>query len=185
MALRKALAYSKRYARPYTRVSRVKARAYIKVVPQNKVVKYTGGNVKAFNAGKFGYTIYLKSMEKVQIRDNALESCRQFLTKFLDIELAGNYYLELRVHPHHILRNNKTAAGAGADRLSSGMARSFGVVEGRAALVKKDHDLFIVHAETEQQARRAREGMTMVKAKLPCAVKILQQQKTPAVAVKA
>lgn len=177
MALRKALAYSKHYARPYTRVSRVKSRSYIKVVPQNKVVKYTAGNVKSFNLGKFPYTVYLSSMERIQIRDNALEASRQFLTKFLDTELAGNYYLELRVHPHHILRNNKTAAGAGADRLSSGMARSFGVVEGRAALVKAGDNIFIVHAETEQQARRAREAFTMVKAKLPCAVKILQINK--------
>ncbi len=179
MALRKALAYSKRYARPYTRVSRVKARAYIKVVPQNKVVKYTAGNVKSFNSGKLVYTLYLKSMEKVQVRDNALEASRQFLTKFLDTELAGNYYLELKVHPHHILRNNKTAAGAGADRLSSGMARSFGVVEGRAALVKAGDNLFIVHAETELQAHRVREALTMVKSKLPCATKVLQVNKLP------
>ena len=167
MALRKALAYSKKHARPYTRISKAKSKAYIKVVPHNKVVKYTSGNVKAFNEGKYGFAIRLVADEFVQIRDNALEASRQFVTKFLDEKLPNSYYLELKVHPHHILRNNKTAAGAGADRLSSGMRHSFGVVEGRAAMVKSGKDIFVIHSENEQTARIIRDALTMVKAKIP------------------
>ena len=40
MAIRKALSYSKKVNRPYTRISKAKAHAYIKVNPPNKVVKY-------------------------------------------------------------------------------------------------------------------------------------------------
>ena len=70
------------------------------------------------------------------------------------------------------MRNNKTAAGAGADRLSSGMKHSFGVIEGRAARVKKGKEIFVVSCETSQGAKYAREAMAMVKAKMPCKTKI-------------
>lgn len=168
MALRKALTYSKRYARPYTRVSRAKAKAYIKVVPHNKVVKYSVGNLKAFQEGKFPFVLRLMASEPCQIRDNALEASRQLLTKQFDEQLPNTYFLELKVHPHHIQRNNKAAAGAGADRLSSGMSRAFGTIEGRAAIVHAGADIFVIHCENESAARIVREGLRMTKAKLPC-----------------
>ena len=84
MALRKALAYSKRPARPYTRKSRSKSKSYVKVVPHNKIVKYNLGNFQAFNEGKFKYILRFISEEKIQIRDNALESCRTLVNKVLD-----------------------------------------------------------------------------------------------------
>src|SRR3989344_4546280 len=63
MALRKALTYSRKYARPYTRVSRNKAKAYIKVVPHNKIAKYTLGNEEAFRQGKFPFSVKLIAMQ--------------------------------------------------------------------------------------------------------------------------
>lgn len=173
MALRKALTYSKWYARPYTRVSKKKSKSYIKVVPHNKVVKYNLGNIKAFIEGKYPFFIRLITNENIQIRDTAIEAGRQLLVKQLDEKLPNMYYLEIKIHPHHILRNNKMAAGAGADRLSSGMSQSFGSVEGRAAIVKKNHNIFIIHTENDAHARVARDIMTMVKAKLPCSAKII------------
>ena len=77
---------------------------------------------------------------------------------------------------HQILRNNKTAAGAGADRLSSGMSHSFGVTEGRAALVNADQEIFEVFVENEQNVRTAKEAMAMVKAKLPCRSRIVYEK---------
>lgn len=182
MALRKALAYSRRYARPYTRTSRVKGKAYIKVVPNNKVVKYNLGNQKAHMEGKFPLKLTMISEESLQVRDNALEAARTIMTKQLDERLPGMYYMELKVHPHHILRNNKTAAGAGADRLSSGMSRSFGTVEGRAAMVRAGHPLFIVYCADESAARAVRESFQMTKAKLPCATRLLFEKIAPSVA---
>ena len=181
MALRKALAYSKKYARPYTRVSRAKGKSYIKVVPHNKIVKYSAGNFAAYNKGAYPFALHLRSGEVVQIRDNALEASRQLLTKVLDESLPNTYYLELRVHPHHILRNNKAAAGAGADRMSTGMSRAFGDVEGRAALVREGSDIFIIHCENEGAATIARNALIMTKAKLPCKTLIRLEKAVPAV----
>jgi large subunit ribosomal protein L10e len=145
-------------------------------VPHNKIAKYTSGNQKDFALGKFKYAVSMVTNENIQIRDNALEAVRQYLTKAFDTQILGAYFLELRVHPHHILRNNKTAAGAGADRLSSGMRHSFGVVEGRAAQVKKGTSIFIVYCETDAGARMARISMRTTVAKLPCSTKILMSQ---------
>lgn len=178
MALRKALAYSRRYARPNTRTSRVKGKAYIKVVPNNKVVKYNLGNQKAHMEGKFPLKLTMISEESLQIRDNAIEAARMLMTKQLDERLPAMYYMELKIHPHHILRNNKTAAGAGADRLSSGMSRSFGTVEGRAAMVRAGSPIFIVYCADENAARNVREAFQMTKAKLPCATRLLFEKIT-------
>ncbi len=173
MALRKALSYSKKRARPYTRKSKSKSKNYIKVNPNNKIVKFTLGEHEAYKQGKFKLILKLIADEGIQIRDNALESGRIQLNKHLDKHLPKAYYMAVKVYPHHILRNNKTAAGAGADRLSSGMKHSFGVVEGRAAFVNPGQAIFLVACENERGARFAREGMRMIKAKMPCRTKIL------------
>lgn len=175
-SLRKASSYSKKKTRPYTRKSKRQQKSYIKVIPHNKIVKYNMGNVQAHNLGKFKNQLRLVSDEKVLIRDNSLESCRQLLNKTLDKKVPGKYYFEVRIYPHHILRNNKTAAGAGADRLSTGMSHSFGVVEGRAAIVPNGKDIFLVSVESEADVRAVREAMHMVKAKLPGKTRISFQK---------
>ena len=173
MALRRAAAYSKRKVRPFTRVSRVKSKTYIKVVPHNKVAKYAMGNQQASNSGKHGFSVKLISEEKVQIRDNALESARMYVSKVLDTEMPGEYFFAVKVYPHHILRENKTAAGAGADRLSSGMKHSYGVVIGRAAIVNPQKEIFFITCTTEKGARIVRETLAKIKSKLPCNTKIV------------
>jgi large subunit ribosomal protein L10e len=159
-ALRKASAYSKKKARPYTRVSARRQTAYIKQRPVNRIVKMNMGNKQAYNGGKYPYEVTMVSEEQVQIRDNSLEACRQLVNKLLDKNAAGDYYFEVKVYPHHIMRENKTAAGAGADRLSSGMKHSFGVIIGRAAMVSPGKEIFYVSCGTEKSARAAREALT-------------------------
>ncbi|MDO8460773.1 MAG: 50S ribosomal protein L16 [Nanoarchaeota archaeon] len=176
MALRKALAYSKKKLRPYTRTSRVKSKTYIKVNPPNKMAKYSMGDMKAYTTGKHKFIVRLISDEKVQMRDNALEASRMYVNKMLDLEIPGEYYLAVKVYPHHILRENKTAAGAGADRLSSGMKHSFGIVIGRAAIVKEGKEIFFVSCTNEKAARFARETLSKIKSKLPCRTKISFQK---------
>lgn len=174
-SLRKASSYSKKPARPYTRVSKNRSKSYIKQVPHNKIVKYNLGNVEAFNQGKLKQVVSFVSEEKAQVRDNSLESCRLLLNKALEKNIPKQYYLEIKVFPHHILRNNKTAAGAGADRLSSGMKHSFGVIEGRAAMVKPGKDIFIVHCENDKALRFARSTLNSVKSKIPCKGKVVMK----------
>ena len=167
MAIRKASSYSKRIARPYTRVSRNKSKAYIKQTPHNKIVKYSLGNSPGYHAGKMKYILRYISVYKVQVRDTALESARRLLIKQLEKNAPNQFYLEMKVKPHHILRNNKTAAGAGADRLSTGMKQSFGIVEGRAAIVKPGTEVLFVACENENAVKVARHALNAVKPKMP------------------
>ncbi len=182
MALRKASAYSRKKTRPYTRKSRTKRKAFIKTVPNLKIVKFQMGNVNAFNEGKHNYSVRLIAKERVLIRDNALEACRMFLTKEMDTKAPGQHYFTIKVYPHHILRENKTAAGAGADRLSSGMSHSFGSVVGRAAIVNPGKEIFFISCDDDKIARIARDALIPVKAKIPgkCRIifeKILKKEK--------
>lgn len=173
MAIRKASSYSQKKARPFTRNSRNKSKSYIKTVPQNKVVKYHIGSQKDYREGKHKYSVRMISEGRSQMRDNALEAARQFLTKALDEQAPGQYYLAVKVFPHHLLRENKTAAGAGADRMSSGMTHSYGIVIGRAAIVKPGQDVFFISCTTDKIARIARDSLAAVKAKMPCKMTII------------
>tara|TARA_Y100000034_G_scaffold135828_1_gene209354 strand:+ start:3292 stop:3831 length:540 start_codon:yes stop_codon:yes gene_type:complete len=175
-SLRKAAAYSKKKNRPYTRQSKNKSKSYIKQNPHNKIVKYNLGNIKGWNDGKFKHIVRFLADEDVLIRDNAIESGRLVVNKNLERKIPGKFYFVIKLFPHHILRNNKTAAGAGADRLSSGMKHSFGIIEGRAARVKKGKEIFVVATETEAGARIARTTFAMVKAKMPCKTKITMER---------
>lgn len=174
MALRKALAYSKKKARSYTRTSRRKDKNYIKAIPHSKIVKFSGGNQKDFHEGKHEYNVYLVAGERVQIRDNALEACRMLVTKRLDEQVLGQYFLIVKAHPHHFLRENKSAAAvAGADRISTGMTQSFGVVIGRAAMVNDGQQIVFVSCANEKAARVARDALSSAKSKVPCRTKIV------------
>jgi large subunit ribosomal protein L10e len=175
-SLRKASAYSKKINRPYTRQSKNKSKSYIKQNPHNKIVKYNLGNIEGWNAGKFKHIVRFLADENVLIRDNALESGRTIINKTLEIKIPKQFYFWIKVFPHHILRNNKTAAGAGADRLSSGMKHSFGIIEGRAARVKKGKEIFVIACETENGARVARTVLKMVKPKMPCKTKTTMER---------
>lgn len=172
MSLRKASSYSKFKARPYTRHSRRKNKAYIKTVPYSKVVKYYFGNQDDYRAGKHKFILRLSAERDVQIRDNAIEASRMSVHKALEENVPGEYFLAVKVHPHHFLRNNKTSGAVGADRLSTGMSHSFGVVEGRAALVPAGKDIFVISVVNEKGVQVARAALVAVKAKIPCATKI-------------
>jgi len=169
MAIRKASSYSKKRVRPYTRTSRNKTKAYIKTIPYSKIAKLTSGDHTAFAAGKFPFEVRYVTDESVQIRDNALEACRMYLTKMLDIGALAQYYLAVKVFPHHMVRENKSAGGmAGADRISTGMTQAFGVVIGRSAIVPKNKEVFFIACANEKSAKVARLALTSIKSKLPC-----------------
>ena len=174
MGLRKALAYSKKRARPYTRISKKKDKAYIKTVPYSKIVKFNGGDQAGYRKGIHTNRVYLISEEKVQVRDNALEAGRMLLVKEMDIGALGQYFLMVKVHPHHFLRENKSAAAvAGADRISTGMTQAFGTVIGRAAMVDKEGTIFFISCANEKAAQIAKSALNKVKAKLPCKTRVI------------
>ena len=173
MAIRKASAYSHKYARPYTRNSRKKNKAFIRTIPHVKVAKFTLGDLKGFREGKHKFVVRLVAVAPVQIRDTAIEAGRMHVHKIVEAKMLGEYYFSVKIHPHHFLRNNKTSGVAGADRLSTGMSHSFGVIEGRAALVPAGNDIFYLSCKDERGARIIRDAMESIKAKMPGATKVV------------
>ncbi|MCW8966602.1 MAG: 50S ribosomal protein L16, partial [Candidatus Pacearchaeota archaeon] len=139
--LRKANAYSKKSVTPYTRISKRRQKSFIKTVPPQKIVKFTMGKESLVNDGKLPHQMTVICTEKVQIRHNALEACRQYINKKIDKPLAGQYMFKIIPFPHHIQRENKMLTGAGADRMQTGMQLSFGKCVGKSAIMKKDSKL--------------------------------------------
>ncbi len=174
-SLRKANAYSKRKVVPYTRVSKKRQKSYIKTVPQQKIVKFNMGNEKLLKNGKLKILMKVVSDEKVQLRHNALEACRQFINKKLDKNFSGQYFFKVVPFPHHIQRENKMLTGAGADRMQTGMQLSFGKSVGKAALLKPGSEIFIIAVEGEKASIFARKIIKQVKPKLPCKIKIVKE----------
>jgi len=177
MALRKAGAYSKKYTRPYTRKSKVKQKSYIKAVPNTKVVKLRMGDLPGYDSGKYPIMLRVITKEKLQIRDTALEAARQYLHRFLLEQVGKDYYLELCVYPHHVLRENKMITGAGADRMQTGMALSFGATMGRAALVKANTPIFLIAILNQKHEAIARKLIHSIKARLPGSIGITTEYK--------
>jgi large subunit ribosomal protein L10e len=170
MALRKGSAYSKRYARPYTRISKKREKSYIKTVPNSRIVKFRMGDIKGFLDGKYPVQLHIISKENCQVRDNSIEAVRQYLNRFLQVKVGKEFYLGVQIYPHHILRENKMLTGAGADRMQTGMSRAFGKTMGRAALVKRDQTLFIIAIKGPKQEVEARKLIRSVKSRLPCKI---------------
>ncbi|MFA5019757.1 MAG: 50S ribosomal protein L16 [Candidatus Pacearchaeota archaeon] len=176
VALRKASAYSKKYARPYTRVSKKKSKNFIKTAVDKKIAKYNMGDNKSYNTGKYQTAIRIISKERIQIRDNALEAVRQSVSRQLESKIPKQYYFEVRVHPHHIMRENKMLTGAGADRMSSGMKHSYGKPSGRAALVKENQEIFVIYTNGDKNIKIAKEFLNSTKSKIPCATQIVVEK---------
>ena len=170
MGLRKSAAYSKRYAVPYTRKSKKTSKSYIKTVPNSKVTKYKMGDIKGFESDSYPIIINIISKERIQIRDNSIEAVRQYLNRFLQTNVGKEFYLEVKVYPHHILRENKMLQGAGADRMQTGMSHSFGKSVGRAAIVQAGQIIYIIGVKTPKHEAEARKLIHAIKARLPCSV---------------
>jgi large subunit ribosomal protein L10e len=86
--------------------------------------------------GSFTHKLELVVLEAAQIRHNALEAGRIAAHKYLSKVLGEDRFcFIIRVYPHHVLRENKMMAFAGADRLQEGMRRAFGKPIGLAARV--------------------------------------------------
>lgn len=170
MALRKASSYSKFYARPYTRKSKKAIKSYIKMVPNSKVTKLRMGNVRSYNKNEFPIIINILSKHTCQIRDSAIEAARQYLNRFMEEKIGKEFYLEAKIVPHHVQRENKMITGAGADRMQTGMSQSFGKTMSRAALVKPNQIVFTVGVKDKKNEAIARKLISSIKARLPCGV---------------
>ncbi len=160
----------RRFERPYTR------KEYMGGIPGLKIVHFDMGNP----SGSFPVVLELKVKESCQIRDSALEAARVIGNKLLLSKVGrANFHLKLNVYPHHVIRENKQATGAGADRVSDGMRKAFGKPVGSAARVHAGQTVFTLRV-SPQHVKVARAALQRVGHKLPSPVRIVMYEQTPA-----
>ncbi|MEM3400184.1 MAG: 50S ribosomal protein L16 [Candidatus Micrarchaeia archaeon] len=147
----------------WTRFSqKVPRRSYVKTRPHSTLTIFKMGEPKK----EFNYRVDLVSEEDVQVRDNALESARLAINKFLEKKLPLNYWFVIRVYPHNIVRENKMILGAGADRLQKGMRKAFGRATDRAARIKGGQVIFNVFV-AEKNVSIVKEAYKRACVKMP------------------
>ncbi|HVL48548.1 MAG TPA: 50S ribosomal protein L16 [Candidatus Thermoplasmatota archaeon] len=154
--------------RPGRLYKRIKSQSYTRR-------KYMGGvpgsRISQFDLGdkttNFPIVASLVVDERVAITHNALESARVAANRVL-MKYCGatGYHLKLRVYPHEVLRENKQASGAGADRVSQGMRRSFGKAVGVAARLQRGQELMTARVRPEHWPA-VKEAFRKANMKLP------------------
>jgi large subunit ribosomal protein L10e len=147
-------------------------REYMGGVPPSRITQFVIGN----KTTKFPIQLSLNANEKCQLRHNSLEAARISANKALEKYIgSANYCLNIRVYPHNVIRENKQATGAGADRVSQGMRRAYGKAVGTAARVKVNQILMTLDT-SEQFYMSAREALRKAGMKLstPCTINIIK-----------
>jgi large subunit ribosomal protein L10e len=179
--IRKFVAY-RHLERPYTRFSKFQKYNYVRARPVCKVVNFTIGDATQ----TFETEMHLIPTKALQIRDNAIESARQSCNRVLERDVGkGNYYMQTKMYPHHGLRENPLASGAGADSMSTGMAHSFGKPIGVAAQMNAGKKMFTVRVN-KLHIDIAKKALHRAGQKLPCTCKVVIEQaaKKPAAVLK-
>ncbi len=167
--VRKASAYSKKIPVVNTRKSKQTQKSYIKMVPPQRIVKFNLGDCLGFEQGKYKLKGTIFAGENIQIRDMALEAARQSLNKDLVNTFQKNFFMRVNVYPHNILRNNRIfSGGSKGERIQTGMQKSFGSSEGRAAVIKEGKSIFTVYYNGEENNPKIRDFFRKVTPKLAC-----------------
>jgi len=118
-------------------------REYMGGVPGSKIVQFEMGNLSQ----EFPLEVDLLVDEACQIRHSALEAARITANRRLMKDVGrSNFHFKVRVFPHHVLRENKQATGAGADRVSEGMRLAFGKAVGTAARVDPNQKILTAYS---------------------------------------
>ncbi|MFP4118317.1 MAG: 50S ribosomal protein L16 [Candidatus Woesearchaeota archaeon] len=170
--LRKFAAYRRKESRPYTRKSKYREKSYIRASPNCKIVRFDMG----YSKGDYAYAVHLSVNDELQIRHNALEASRLTANRFLEKKLGKRgFHLKLRSYPHHFLRENPLASGAGADRMSTGMKSAFGKIVGMAAQLEAGQKIFTCFVKPEA-VPVAKKALMKSAKKLPCGCKLSVEQ---------
>jgi large subunit ribosomal protein L10e len=143
-------------------------REYMGCVPVSRITQFVLGN----KTEKFPVQISLRTLEKCNVRHNALESARITVNRAMEKKVGStNYRIHIRVYPHVVLRENKQATGAGADRVSQGMRSAFGKAVGTAAEIKQNQIIMIVET-TENFIEEAKNALRKAGMKIPSPCKV-------------
>ena len=156
--LRKFAAYQN-LERPYTRVSKYTTKNFVRGgFPHMKVIKFVMGSPNK----EFDTVVVLNATRAMNIRHNAIESARMTSNRLLERNLVKDYLLKIRIY---------TFLAAGADRLSTGMKKSYGKSIGSAARVKEGQTLMEVRVN-KANVKVAKEALKRASKKFPCSCKI-------------
>src|SRR3970282_631364 len=90
---------------------------YMGGVPQIRISAWDVGDLRT----RFPLKVHLIAKEPCQIRHIALEAARISANRYIAKQVGNAYHLKLRLYPHNVLRENKIATGAGADRICQGV----------------------------------------------------------------
>ena len=177
--LRKNAAYQN-LERPYTRISKYTKKNYVRGgFPHMKIIKFDMG----IASKKFPLTLRLLSMRAMNIRHNSIESARQTSNRALEKVIGKDYHLRIKIYPFHVLRENALASGAGADRLSTGMKKSYGKPVGSAARVKEGQTLIELRLPLER-LKLGKIALMKAAKKFPCSCKISVVSTKPVIKAK-
>jgi large subunit ribosomal protein L10e len=141
---------------------------YMGGIPASRITQFVLGN----KSEEFPMEVSLYSLEKCNVRHNALESARITVNRAMEKKVgSANYRLSVRVYPHVVLRENKQATGAGADRVSQGMRASYGKIVSIAAQVKPNQKIITIET-TEQFVEDAKNALRKAGMKIPSPCKV-------------
>jgi len=160
--------------RAYTRVAK-------KVHKKNFVGGVPGLKIRQFHMGlgqrNYTHVVHIVTTDKIQIRDNAIESARMSVVRQLNKKLTqANYYMKVRVYPQFFLRENKQAQGAQADRIQQGMSQCpFGKVVGRASRTRPNQKIFSVLVDKEN-TEFVRDLFKKAGSRFPCKMKVIIEE---------
>jgi len=141
---------------------------YMGGIPPSRITQFVLGN-KTID---FPVQISLHTLEKCNVRHNALESARIAVNRAMEKKVGPtNYRLQVRVYPHVVLRENKQATGAGADRVSQGMRAAYGKAVGTAAEVKPDQVIMTIET-TEAFIEQSKDALRKAGMKIPSPCKV-------------
>jgi len=149
----------------YTRIANNPGDSYITGVPGSKLLHFESGNL----SGEFDTEVSISTLEEIQMRSNCLEAARIAINKIMEAKMGVNgYRLKVRVYPHHVIRENVMATGAGADRVQMGMRQSFGRPMGVAARMTSGQKIMSVFFNKSDDAiKTAKKAMDVASIKLP------------------
>ena len=144
-------------------------REYMGGVPGSRITQFDLGDKN----GNFNVVVSLVAEERCQIIHMALESMRVAANRVM-VKGCGSagYHLKVRVYPHEVLRENKQASGAGADRVSQGMRQSFGKPIGTAARVEVGQPIMTISV-TPERFQFVKEAYRKANAKLPIPTRLV------------
>ena len=149
--------------RAYTR------KDYIRKIPGSRIVQYDMGNL----SGEFPLTVSLAVKEPAQLSHNALEAARIASNRYMQRRSGRmGYQLKIRVYPHHIVRENPMATGAGADRVQDGMRKAFGKPVSSVALVKANQKVLTIKTN-KKNFKDAKEALRRAAMKFPVPCRVL------------